>query len=164
MGAACRKGTNRVAVTEDVFRFISTHWRPAPTAKPGSGGKPGQGDAGAGTAKEAVDCDDVEMPRAAPTRADAADASAPQGQENTARNGAAGDRMDVDGEGAGAGAKDVAEGARREASGKEDSVHMHEHDDDDVIAMPSGGAATQGSAGQVRRTAAVPCSLLPQPI
>ena len=81
LGAACRKGTNRVAVTEDLFRIISTQWRPAPAAKLVLGGKPGPGD-----------------------------------------------------------------------------------DDDEIIVMPSGEAATQGSAGKVRRTVAVPCSLLPQPV
>ena len=160
-GAAFRKGTNRVAITKEVFRFIRTHWRPVPTSNRGAAGNPGPREVSPSAGK-AANGDDVEMIDTTSPHADActhdpvvgADAteavraSEQQQQENTAGNGKACTGMDIDGESEDA--KDVADGDRKEGSGKEDSVHMHDNDDDDVIAVPSGEGATGGRTGQVR--------------
>jgi hypothetical protein len=144
-----------------VFKFISTHWRPAPPANPVTGTKPGSGIEQA--TKDAEGCDDVEMIEDGPqnehahactgrnatpvTGAEAADASKRQEQENTPENvkeGDVEDGMEVDGESEGA--KD-----EKESSGKEDSMKIDDDDDDDdvIIATSSGDGPVGANAGQV---------------
>jgi hypothetical protein len=137
-----------VAITAEVFQFISTHWRPVPPSKTGSGSKPESGANPCSAGNDSPDADDVEMidtdacttgiaPAAGGDGADATEAADKQD------DGGAG--MDID--------ENVATGGDgKAASAKEDSMLVDEDDDDDVIiAVPSADGSIVTPSGQVCR-------------
>lgn len=161
--AACRKGSNRVAVTSDVFKFIRTHWRPANTQKPVVNTKRSSGGDKPGAGKEG---DDVEMVAAASpgqpaggeaeavdVHSDAVadeDMNGPKGQENMPQNEAgqnAVEAMDVD---------DTVDGDKQAVDGdkpaaQEQALQGDEEDDDDdvIIAAPTEDGVTARVSGKV---------------
>lgn len=157
MEAACRKGTNRVAVTSEVFQFISTHWRPAPPSKSGTS----KAELGVDQPKDAADADDVEMIDAGclndqshacdfaaqAAAADAVDASEHQEQENVTWEDDGEGAMEVDRVSEGGVA--LAEGGEKESRAKEDSMRIDD-DDEVIIAAPSGDGTAGVNTGQVQ--------------